>query len=76
VGERVRRKESNTAWKVIKEKEEWVKGEGEEPGVPGIRLRFWEESASPRQGAGGTRSQRYSHRSRPFEDDWEILYDW
>jgi NhaP-type Na+/H+ or K+/H+ antiporter len=76
VGERVRSKHTNTVWKVIEEKEEWLKEAGKGSETPAICLRFWGEGASPRKGAGQTRSYYYSHRSHPFEDDWEILYDW
>ncbi len=76
VGERVRSKHTNTVWKVIEEKEEWLTDAAGSPGVPAIRLRFWGEGGSPRQGAGETRSYRYSQSAHPFDDDWEILYDW
>jgi len=77
VGERVRDKHSNTVWKVIEEKEQWVhpvEGEGGIEKIPAIELRFWKEGAV--SGAGKTVSRRYSRVDSSFHEQWEVLYDW
>jgi len=82
VGERLRKKGTNAVWKVIEEKEKWLKVPGggtKEAGsgfVPAISLRLWEENSSNDLGTGKTLYCRYSQMDVPFGRDWEILYDW
>ena len=75
VGERIRSKQFNTVWKIIEKKEMWI----EKPNnsvIPGIYLRFWREDTSNGPGTGRTMFFRYSQEDPPFENYWEILYDW
>jgi hypothetical protein len=81
VGQRVRSKRYGTVWKVIEEKETWIKklgpsiaGSQDNNLVPAINLRYWRESPGP--GRGKTMSYRYSQEDLSFSDNWEILYDW
>ncbi|HDL90640.1 MAG TPA: sodium:proton antiporter [Thermodesulforhabdus norvegica] len=74
VGERVRSKRFNTVWKVIEEKETWIRENGRL--IPAIYLRFWREDPSKEPGKGRTMDYRYTPSSPPFETHWEILYDW
>ena len=83
VGERVRSRNYDTVWKVIEEKEQWLKvpgadgkGDGEAGAEPAILLRFWKENANNGRGAGKTLSYRYSRTDPYFDRYWEILYDW
>jgi hypothetical protein len=83
VGERVRSKRYGTVWKVIEEKETWIKKPAtaietsqENNLVPAIHLRYWREDTSPGPGRGKTMSYRYSQEDRYFSEHWEILYDW
>ncbi|MDY6912369.1 MAG: cation:proton antiporter [Chloroflexota bacterium] len=83
VGERVRNKNYDTVWKVIEEKESWIEigpatGEPAESGqpIPAIDIRFWHEDADRGSGRGKTISHRYSRIDAPFDNHWEILYDW
>ncbi len=81
VGERVRRKEDDTVWKVIEERELWIepdtnrKEEAEAP-MPAIELRCWSQDTSGGPGKGKTLRQRFSPKEALFSDHWEILYDW
>jgi len=80
VGERVRNKDADDVWKVIEEKETWLRSQGQEGGsplpIPAISLRFWKEDSSNGPGTGKTVIRRYSQVDTPFEHQWEILYDW
>lgn len=83
VGERVRNRLSDTVWKVIEEKEIWLEAsqtgtEGEQDNhlVPAIALRYWREDQSTGPNTGMTQFIRYSRLDAPFDQDWEILYDW
>jgi solute carrier family 9B (sodium/hydrogen exchanger), member 1/2 len=83
VGERVRSKYSGRVWKVIEQKEVWLKGS---PGAddaaeashifPAIYLRYWGEETSNETGKGKTLSFYYSQKDPSFQEHWEILYDW
>ncbi len=81
VGERLRNKGTDAVWKVIEEKETWLKvpamgtNENSPRSVPAISLRFWSEDSSNGPGTGKTLKCRYSQMDGPFERDWEILYD-
>ncbi len=83
VGERVRNKETGNIWKVIEEKEIWLKPDETESKksttfrkIPAIIFRFWAEDTHPPEGTGKTLTQTFSSKGRPFEKDWEILFDW
>lgn len=83
VGQRVRSKRYGTVWKVIEEKEIWIKELGPSGAgcqnrklVPAVNLRYWLENESPGPGRGKTMSYRYSQEGLSFSDNWEILYDW
>ncbi|MFO7555628.1 MAG: cation:proton antiporter [Desulfobacterales bacterium] len=75
VGERVRSKQFGTVWKIIEEKEIWMEGPNKHP-VPGIFVKYWRQDTAIGPGTGRTMSYRYSHNDPPFENFWEILYDW
>lgn len=80
VGERVRNKDTDTVWKVIEEKEDWLKATKEgsryDHLVPAIYIRYWKEEDSAQPGRGSTHTLRYSRNDQSFNDHWEILYDW
>jgi NhaP-type Na+/H+ or K+/H+ antiporter len=83
VGERLRNKNSDGVWKVIEERESWlkapVKGKDKEESlrpIPAISLRFWKEDSSKESGTGKTLTSRYSQVDPPFDRHWEVLYDW
>jgi len=83
VGERLRSKRYGTVWKVIEEKETWIKKSDllstdfcDNNLVPAIHLRYWREDTSPGPGRGKTMSYRYSQEDPHFNEHWEILYDW
>ena len=79
VGERIRSKRYGTIWKIIEEKEVWLKTpgaewKGPEP-MPAIYLRFWQPESSSSPGTGKTMEYRYSFVDTSFHANWEILYD-
>jgi len=83
VGERVRDKDSDAVWKVIEEKETWIKApatsvahKAATESIPAISLRYWKEESSNGPGTGKTLTCRYSQMDAPFDHHWEILYDW
>ena len=83
VGERVRSKNSGKIWKVIEQKEIWLKEPAgaddadEAPHIfPAIYLRYWGEETSNEIGKGRTISFYYSQKDPSFQEHWEILYDW
>jgi Kef-type K+ transport system membrane component KefB len=83
VGERVRSKVSGTIWKVIEQKEVWLKaaaetGSSQDPSnlLPAIYLRYWKEKEEKGVGKGKTLSYHYTQKDPSFDDHWEILYDW
>ena len=83
VGERLRNKDSDDVWKVIEEKEIWIEvppmasGETCPPQfMPAVSLRYWKEDTGNGPGTGKTLGCRYSKLDPPFENHWEILYDW
>jgi NhaP-type Na+/H+ or K+/H+ antiporter len=83
VGERVRSKVSGSIWKVIEQKEVWLKdpakpgsSEGALGSLPAIYLRYWRESKNTGAGTGKTLSYHYTQKDGSFQDHWEILYDW
>jgi NhaP-type Na+/H+ or K+/H+ antiporter len=83
VGERVRSKVSGSIWKVIEQKEVWLKNPARSGGsegalslLPAIYLRYWRESKNTGTGTGKTLSYHYTQKDRSFQDHWEILYDW
>jgi hypothetical protein len=83
VGERVASKRFGTIWKVIEEREMWIKnpgpalrGEAANALIPAIQLRYWREDTSNGPGTGKTMSHRYSQGDQAFDDHWEILFDW
>jgi NhaP-type Na+/H+ or K+/H+ antiporter len=83
VGERVRSKDSGKVWKVIEQKEVWLKkpagadGSGDAPRYfPAIYLRYWGEETSKKIGTGKTISHYYSQNDPSFQEHWEVLYDW
>lgn len=69
----MRHKGHGTVWKVIEEKEVWVKGPGEDapPLVPALYLRFWKVTSS--RGRGKTHSHQYTPGDHSFADYWEVL---
>lgn len=75
VGERLRHKRYGAIWKVIEEKEIWVRrpgADGTEELVPALSLRFWKvQDDFP--GKGKTLSHQYTPGDRSFESHWEIL---
>ncbi len=83
VGERVRSKVSGSVWKVIEQKEVWLKNPAESDGsggasrlLPAIYLRYWRESKTTEAGRGKTLSYHYTQKDASFQDHWEILFDW
>jgi NhaP-type Na+/H+ or K+/H+ antiporter len=83
VGERVRSKVSGSIWKVIEQKEVWLKNPETSDGskgasglLPSIYLRYWRESNTTEAGKGKTLSYHYTQKDASFQDHWEILYDW
>ena len=44
--------------------------------VPGIFVKYWREDTTSGPGTGRTISYRYSQNDPPFDNYWEILYDW
>ncbi len=83
VGERVRSKVSGTIWKVIEQKEVWLKAATETGSsqdtsnlLPAIYLRYWKENEEKGVGKGKTLSYHYTQKDPSFDDHWEILYDW
>jgi Kef-type K+ transport system membrane component KefB len=75
VGERVRSKQFGTVWKIIEEKEVWMEGTNQHL-IPGIFINYWREDTTHGPGTGKTMSYRYSQTDPPFDNFWEILYDW
>jgi solute carrier family 9B (sodium/hydrogen exchanger), member 1/2 len=75
VGERVRSKHFGTVWKIIEEKEIWMEGPNKHL-IPGIFVKYWREDTTSGPGTGKTMSYRYSQNDPPFDNYWEILYDW
>ncbi len=80
VGERVRNKDSDTVWKVIEEKEDWIPEPASDNRprqlVPAVYIRYWKEDGNSQAGRGRTYTLRYSKNDQSFNDHWEILYDW
>jgi len=85
VGERVRSKQFGTVWKVIEQKEMWIRDAanprspdkaGPLQRVPAIFVRYWREDTSPGPGRGKTLSCRYTLDDPSFPAHWEVLYDW
>jgi NhaP-type Na+/H+ or K+/H+ antiporter len=76
VGERVRHKRHGTVWKVIEEKELWVRPPGEASAavelVPALALRFWKVNDG-QPGKGKTYRHPYTPGDHSFELYWEIL---
>jgi len=75
VGERVRSKQYGTVWKIIEEKEIWTEASNKQL-IPEIFVNYWREDTSSQPGTGKTMSYRYSQNAPPFDNYWEILYDW
>jgi solute carrier family 9B (sodium/hydrogen exchanger), member 1/2 len=75
VGERVRSKHFGTVWKIVEEKEVWMEGPDKHL-IPGIFVKYWREDTGSGPNSGKTMSYRYSHNDPPFDNYWEILYDW
>ena len=79
VGEKIRSKTYGTIWKIIEEKEVWLKTKTEElresEPMPAIYLRFWRPESSDSPGTGKTMEYRYSFIDTSFHANWEILYD-
>jgi len=75
VGERVRSKHFGTVWKIVEEKEVWMEGPNKHL-IPGIFVKYWREDTGSGPNSGKTMSYRYSHNDPPFDNYWEILYDW
>lgn len=83
VGERVRSKVSGSIWKVIEQKEVWVKessngGSSDDASrmIPAIYIRYWGEEISNNSGKDKTLSYYYTQEDASFRENWEILYDW
>jgi solute carrier family 9B (sodium/hydrogen exchanger), member 1/2 len=77
VGEQVRHKKSGRVWKVIEERELWVRQPGEAGAavelVPALALRFWKVRDDQSRGQGKTMRHRYTPGDHSFELYWEIL---
>ncbi len=82
VGERVRNKKDQSVWKVIEEREIWLRrhAECEETGrtdkMPAIELKLWNEQSANGPGTGKTTTVRFTMNDPEFSSDWEIIYDW
>jgi NhaP-type Na+/H+ or K+/H+ antiporter len=77
VGERVRHKLHGTVWKVIEEKELWIRqpeaASTAPEVVPALALRFWKVRGDDSRGRGKTMRHRYTPGDHSFEIYWEIL---
>ncbi len=76
VGERVRSKQYNTVWKIIGEKETWLPDGSEQDKMPAILVTYWKEGSGDKPGTGKTMKCRYTFQDPPFNDYWEVIYDW
>lgn len=83
VGERVRNKQDGMVWKIIEEKESWIKPADtlnttpqNNELIPVIYLRYWHENSNQGLGNGKTMLCRYSQLDPSFNKEWEILFDW
>jgi NhaP-type Na+/H+ or K+/H+ antiporter len=82
VGERVMSKQFGKIWKVIEEKEIWLKTPLSNDSlrkvdiIPAIQIRYWCGETNQGAGAGKTLTYQYSASNTSFNEDWEILYDW
>ena len=83
VGQRVRSRVFGTIWKIIEEKEVWLKSNPaiDSPGQdkalqPAIHLRYWKEDPGAAPGKGKVMVYRYSRQDPTFNNHWEVLYDW
>ena len=75
VGERVRSKQYGSVWKIVEEKEIWMEGPNKHL-IPGLFVKYWREDTASGPNTGKTISYRYSQNDPPFDNYWEILYDW
>ena len=82
-GERVMSKRFGNIWKVIEEKEIWIKTPLSNDSlrkvdiIPAIQIRYWCEDTHQGAGTGKTLAYQYSEsNTSSFNEDWEILYDW
>jgi hypothetical protein len=83
VGERVVSRRFHTVWKIIEEREIWVKdphgskkGKDSPEFVPALEVRLWREDSGTGPGTGKTLTHRYSLKDQSFGKHWEVLYDW
>lgn len=83
VGEMLRNKKTGKMWKVIEEKEIWLRPSEESSGygernrpLPAIVQRYWEKDPGAAPGTGKTQFFQYSPSDPAFEDQWEIIYNW
>ncbi len=83
VGQRVRSRAFGTIWKIIEEKEVWLKSSpaigsaGQDKALqPAIHLRYWKEDPGAAPGKGKVMVYRYSQQDPSFNSHWEVLYDW
>jgi NhaP-type Na+/H+ or K+/H+ antiporter len=82
VGERVLNRKTGVVWKVIEEKELWLEspsvghGEAQNSASAAIYQRYWADPGETKKGTGRTMEHYYTQDDAPFQNHWEILYDW
>ena len=83
VGQMLRNRKTGKMWKVIEEKEIWLRPSEESSGnrernrpLPAIVQRYWEKDSGAGPGTGKTQFFQYSPSDPAFEDQWEIIYNW
>ncbi len=72
VGQRIRSRVFGTQWKIIEEREIWLRDETGHP-IPGIYIRFWNPDSAHGPGTGRTMDYRYSQLDPSFHNFWEVM---
>jgi hypothetical protein len=72
VGQRIRSRLHGTQWKIIEEREVWLRDDQGQP-IPGIFIKFWKPDSAEGPGTGRTMDYRYSHLDPSFHSFWELM---